>query len=311
MPSLKSLLRSLPEGFELTLADVGSAGGLKDRWKPVAPRVRALLFEPREPGSAVRESDGGRSYPVALAEQSGTRELRITSMANMSSLLEPNAALLGRFRKKGAHARVERRIAVQVEPLDALLRREGLAVDALKVDTQGSELQILQGAVSALEQSVVLAEVEVSFIQRYVGQAVAAELIAWMQARGFQLVELYRLKRYRALNSQGVGNVGTGGGHRAGQLAYADAIFVADEDLLARRWAALPPETVRHQLLALLLALLVYGKADIAASALDRHGELLDDASRAALHAALSRWHRAEYGPRGLHLVLDYLARKV
>ena len=48
MPRLKSLLPLLPESYSLTLADIGSAGGLKDRWKPVAARVNALMFEPRE-----------------------------------------------------------------------------------------------------------------------------------------------------------------------------------------------------------------------------------------------------------------------
>jgi FkbM family methyltransferase len=251
------------------------------------------------------------NFPVALADIAGTRELRITAMANMSSLLEPNAALLGRFRKKGAHARVERRVSVQVDSLDALLRREGLVADALKVDTQGSELQILQGAMQALECSVVLAEVEVSFIERYVGQALAADLMTWMQARGFQLIELYRLKRYRALNGLGVANVGTGAGHRAGQLAYGDAVFVAGDELLTRRWARVAPEVARHQLLALLLSLLVYGKVDIAAAAFERHQQLLGPLLGAAIGKWLSRWRRAQYGRGSLHLLLDYLARKV
>jgi len=310
MPRLKTLLSALPADFTLTLADIGSAGGLKDRWLPAAPRVRALLFEPRDAGEVSRS---GRvvNFPVALADAAGTRELRITAMANMSSLLEPNAALLGRYRKKGAHARVERRIGVEVEPLDALLHREGLVVDALKVDTQGSELQILQGSMQALERSVVLAEVEVSFIERYVGQALAADLMTWMQARGFQLVELYRLKRYRALNALGVANVGTGAGHRAGQLAYGDAVFVAGDELLQRRWTSVAPEIARHQLLALLLSLLVYGKVDIATATFESHRHLLEAPLRKSLGDWLPRWRRTQYGRGALHLLMDYLARKV
>jgi FkbM family methyltransferase len=310
MPRLKTLLTALPPEFTLTLADVGSAGGLKDRWLPAASRVRALLFEPRDV-DAVTASGREVSFPVALAESAGTRELRITAMANMSSLLEPNARLLGSFRKKGAHAKVERRVSVQVQPLDALLAREGQIVDALKIDTQGSELQILQGAAGALADSVVLAEVEVSFIERYLGQALAADLITWMQARGFRLIELYRLKRYRVLNSLGVANVGTGAGHRAGQLAYGDAVFMAGDELLERRWSALSPEVVRHQLLALLVSLLVYGKVDIAAATFERHRQLLPEKLRNALGDWLPRWRRTQYGRGALHLLMDYLARKV
>jgi len=311
MPSLTSLLPVLPESYSLTLADVGSAGGLKDRWKPVASRVNALLFEPREDGGAAEQSGRNRIFPVALGAAPGRAELNITAMANMSSMLRPNASLLGRFRKKGAHAEVTSQQVVAVDTLDALLERERLQVDALKVDTQGSELEILQGAARALENSVVLAEVEISFIERYEGQATAPTLIAWMQARGFQLIEIYRPKRYRHLNSLGVGNVGTGAGHRAGQLAYADAIFMVGEPLFARRLALLPRDEAVHQVLSALMALMVYGKADTAAALFDQHHALLDPPLAAALRRWLGRWHRAEYGRRGLHLVLDYLARKV
>lgn len=311
MPSLKSLLRALPPQFAVTLADVGSAGGLKDRWQPAASRVHALLFEPRDAGAPVQVEGANRIFPVALADSAGARELHITAMANMSSLLEPNAGLLGRFRKKGPDARVTRRVQIPVDTLDALLQREGLAVDALKVDTQGSELSILQGATRALADSVVLAEVEISFIERYVGQALAHEVMEWMHSRGFELVEIYRLKRYRWLNSLEVGNVGIGGGHRAGQLAYGDAVFVAGDALLQRRWSALDPASRSNQVLALLISLLVYGKADTAAAKFDTYGSLLEPVPREAMHAWLRRWRRAEYGRRGVHIVMDYLARKI
>jgi FkbM family methyltransferase len=311
MASLKSLLRVLPPEFSLTLADVGSAGGLKDRWHPVASRVNALLFEPREAGGESRQSGRNRIYPFALGEVAGSVELNITAMANMSSMLQPNAKLFERFRKKGPHARITGRQTVAVEQMDTLLQQQGLQADALKVDTQGSELQILKGATAALEQSVVLAEVEISFIERYLGQATAAELIGWMQSRGFQLIEIYRLKRYRFINSPGIGNVGIGAGHRAGQLAYGDAVFVVGDELFASRLTKLPPAAGARQLLALIVSLLVYGKIDIAAASFDRHQALLDQPLRESLRAWLSGWGRAEYGRGGLHLVMDFLARKV
>jgi FkbM family methyltransferase len=311
MPNLKSLTQSLPQDFQLTLADVGSAGGLKIRWQPVASRLRALLFDPRDDGSQVIVSGRNRSYPVALAEGPGTRELRITAIPILSSLLEPGTELLTLFRKKGDQGRVERRVSVQVEALDTLLKQDGIAVDAMKIDTQGTELEILKGATRALESSVLMVEAEMSFFERYIGQAVAAEVLAWMHARGFRLIEFYRPKRYIRLNSFGIGNVGIGAGHRAGQLGHGDAIFVATDELLARRWANLPPETVSHQVLALLVLLLVYGKVDVAAATFDRHQELLEASTRENLRKWLARWHRAEYRTRGWHAVADYFARRV
>ena len=55
--TLAAFTRLLPAGFSMTLADVGSAGGLQDRWQPARPWIQAMLFEPRESG-AVRHEGG-------------------------------------------------------------------------------------------------------------------------------------------------------------------------------------------------------------------------------------------------------------
>jgi FkbM family methyltransferase len=311
MPNLKSLAQNLPPDFLLTLADVGSAGGLKDRWLPVASQLRGLLFDPRDAGSPVIETGRNRSYPVALSDGPGTRELRITAIPILSSLLEPGRELLTLYRKKGVQGKVERRVTVQVEALDTLLKRDGTSVDVMKVDTQGTELEILKGSTAALESSVLMVEAEMSFFERYIGQAVAADLLSWMHARGFLLIEFSRPKRYIRLNSFGIGNVGIGSGSRAGQLGHGDAVFVAGDELLARRWASLPAETVRHQALALIVLLLMYGKVDIAAAMFDSHHQRLDEVTSGKLRKWFARWHRAEYRTRGWHAVADWFAKKV
>ena len=52
--TLKPVLRACPADFEIVLADIGSAGGLKDRWAPARPVVSAMLFEPRDGGEPRR-----------------------------------------------------------------------------------------------------------------------------------------------------------------------------------------------------------------------------------------------------------------
>ena len=309
MPKLKSLIKALPQDFVLTLADVGSAGGLKSRWEPLESRLRGLLFDPREGGSVV-EIGRNRSYPVALGERAEMRELRITAIPILSSLLEPSRELLTLYRKKGDQGTVRERVTVQLEALDTLMRRDGIQVDAMKIDTQGTELEILKGSVEALERSVLVVEAEMSLFERYRGQVVAPELMSWMLERGFQIIEFSRPKRYIRLNSFGIGNVGIGDGHRAGQLGHGDALFVATDAHLERRWKNLPHSIVQRQALALIVLLLVYGKVDIAAAMFDRHQQVLDAPVRSVLHAWLKRWRNAEFRTRGLHAIADYLARQ-
>ena len=121
----------------------------------------------------------------------------------MSSFLKPDADVFGRYRKKGADAKIVATEKVPVDRLDTLAKADGIRPDVIKVDTQGSEMLVLQGAEKSLS-TVLVAEIEVSFLRRYVGQPVFAEIEAWMTERDFELVELHKLKRYRAANSLGI-----------------------------------------------------------------------------------------------------------
>lgn len=312
--SVAAMLRMLPPGMELVLADVGSAGGLKSRWRDAAPVVRALLFDPREDASAPPIRKGREIYfPFGLGKAPGTARLNITELGNMSSMLLPNAELLKTFRKKGTHTAVTSTWDMPVDTLDNIAARETIQVDVLKVDTQGSELDILEGAQACLRNSVFLAEVEVSFLQRYLGQPLCHDITGYMAARGFELVDLYRLKRYRHLNRSRVGNVGMGAGQRAGRLAYGDAVFMLREDILMPRLAALPQPDAQGLALKVMLALMIYGKADTAARFFDLTAERIEADTRAKLGRYFKRLggNGALIGRRGLHLILDYLARQV
>ena len=286
---VRRLISALPPDFFLTFVDVGSAGGLHKRWRPFQPILSAILFEPREGGTASGSLGRGqsRTYPVALSDRAGEVELYITALANMSSFLEPDPDVFGRYRKKGADARVVATEMVPVERLDALAEADGFRPDVLKVDTQGSELLVLKGAENSLA-SVVVAEIEVSFFRRYVGQPVFAEIEAWMNERGFELVELHKLKRYRAANSLGIRQPLLGGAQRSGRVAYGDAIFMRSPDSILS--AARQDDGAT--LLKAIVALLAYGKADHSAALLDAGRDLLPKARYEAVREALSGMKR-------------------
>jgi FkbM family methyltransferase len=303
---MKKLLRACRPGFEIVLADVGSAGGLKGRWAPARPVVSAMLFEPRDGGEPRRE---GRDtlYPFALGPEPGRAALNLTALPNMSSTLQPHAELLGSFRKKGAHTAIVGTIEMPVDTLDAIAVREGRQVDAIKVDTQGSELGILEGAKNCLSGSILIAEIEVSFFERYRGQALFRDIEAFMTGLGFELIDLYRLKRYRRLNSSGIGNISLGGGQRAGRLAYGDAFFMLGEDRLLERIASGGEDVAMKAI----VSLLVYGKPDIAAALFDRSAERFDLKRREAVGAYLRAIGRQAVRRNSFHHVIDYLARNV
>lgn len=307
--SLARFLSRLSPDFEIVVADVGSAGGLAKRWAPAAEVVAPLLFDPRE-GGAERREGRARVFPVALAAGPGTAKLNLTALGNMSSTLAPNAALLARFRKKPAHTRLVGHAEMPADSLDNVARGAGVAVDVLKVDTQGSELEILRGAEASLRSSIFFAEVEVSFLERYRGQALFDGIVGHLRQRGFELIDLYRPKRYRHANSAGITNVSLGSGQRAGRLAYADAWFMLGEDAFAARMAELEPAAAAALAQKAMIVLLVYGKADMAARLYDIVADQLEPAVRDAWGRHLRGLARRAYGLQNLHHVVDFLARR-
>lgn len=277
------LIQALPRGFMLTLVDVGSAGGLNDRWQPFATILSSILFDPREPEAKGRFGRGEtRSYPVALGDRTGEAELFLTGLPNMSSFLRPDPNVFAQFVRKHADAAVTGTEMVPVERLDELAARDGFRPHVMKIDTQGSELMVLKGAEQAI-RSTLLAEVEVSFFRRYEGQPLFADIEAHMADRGFELIDLLNMKRYRSSNSLGIRNAGVRATDRSGRLAYADAIFLRrDKDILD---AAATDDGL--SLLRASIALVAYGKADMAASLLDRGRDLLPEGQADKVRQAL------------------------
>jgi FkbM family methyltransferase len=234
-----------------------------------------------------------RVYPVALSNQDGEAVLNITALPNMSSFLRPDPEVFGRYRKKDKDARIVGTENVPVKRLDALASADGFRPDVLKIDTQGSELMVLEGATGSL-RSVVLAEIEVSFFRRYIDQPVFADIEKWMSDRGFELIELYPLKRYRAANDIGAYRPITDGDQRSGRIAYGDAIFLRKEaDLLA-----MAANDGGMSLYRAAVALIAYGKTDHAAALLDRGALLLPAGQFDAAKNALKSLHRTRFFAR-------------
>jgi FkbM family methyltransferase len=113
-------------------------------------------------------------------------------------------------------------IAVEVERLDDVLpRHPTLSPNLLKVDVQGHELAVLDGAASAIRQMEVIV-LEVSLIR--IGPVpVFREVVEYMAARGFRLYDFLPMY-YRPLD---------------GALWQGDAFFVRnDSNLVASEaWA--------------------------------------------------------------------------
>jgi FkbM family methyltransferase len=304
---LSKLFATFPADFNLTIVDVGSIGGLHRRWKPLRAHLTTLNFDPLD---SDRGSERERFFPLLLGAADGQASLLVTRRGSMSSTLPPNRDFYSPFWSKPDDIEVVKTLSARSTTLDALAEAEGLWPDALKIDVQGGEGAVLQGSAQALDRSVLLAEVECSFAERYEGQKTIDQVMQFMRERGFALLDLRRLKRYRYRNVHQVADASLGRGMRAGRLAFCDAIFVLEPDRLWNRMSAAGDKSgeIGLRMIALTLA---YGKPDLAAAVFDRLADALPQNTRDALDDFFSSLAGDGGWVQQLHYDFDAWAQRV
>lgn len=216
------LFKHLTKSSSIMLVDVGARGGIHSRWELIRESIRVLGFEPDlEECKRLNEKFGKNHtyFPIALYDKSGTIELNVGQNPANSSIYLPNFPLWNRF-PNSYEIEVIRSIRVNCDTLDNILKTNDLQdVDFLKIDTQGSELQILQGASEILQKSIFGVDIEVEFSQLYENQPLFADVDIYLRDLGFSLfdINLARLKRKKYNNV-----------YSKGQVLWAHALYFKD-----------------------------------------------------------------------------------
>lgn len=294
--------------MQITLADIGSAGGIHKRWKRLPGHISAVLFDPLDQSTG---SPRDRYLPFAVADGPGRATLHVTKCVSMTSFLLPDRGLLNRFWDKPAHTEIVSSFEVPTDSLDRLMEANGITLDVLKVDVQGGEHAVLSGAGRVLREDLYFVELELSFMERYTGLRPFEEIVAMMGQHDFELIDIGRIKRYRHRNDCGVVNPRLGLGDRAGRIAFCDALFLKRQDVLSEQITSGRVSDRSDRPVKVILTLLAYGKADMAAWIFDQHGDQISPPIREALR----QWFESLGGRRfvmsGLHWMADLCASKV
>jgi len=197
-------------GEPLVLVDVGVRWGFEPRWEGLAPAARLIGFDADEDECDVlRRRHGGLAgaefVAAALSDRTGAATLHIAEEPASSSLLEPDAAAIGR-RRGMETMRETRRTEITTTTLAAWSGVAGVTrVDGLKLDVQGAELAVLHGA-GALLDGIRAIDLEVEFNPIYRGQPLFGDIDAYLRERGFALWRLGELTHYGLPDA---GNAGT------------------------------------------------------------------------------------------------------
>ncbi|CCG41380.1 FkbM family methyltransferase [Magnetospirillum molischianum] len=200
----------------LTMATVVDVGANRGQFSLLAralwPQATIHAFEPEVFAATTLErlmADDSRfhSFQLALGASHGFVPLFVSHRSDNSSLL-PAGELQLRYCRGAARARTDE---VALERLDSVLSASSVVAPALlKLDVQGGELAVLEGAEKIIDRfSHVL--VEVSFVPLYTGQPLAGAVDAWLNAHGFRLAGL-----------------GEPGRDAAGRAVQVDLLFVKE-----------------------------------------------------------------------------------
>jgi len=236
------------------LIDVGSSGGLHQRWKRFAPHIGNCGFEPNEEEfNKLAPTDDCLWINAGLAGASGKRELFLTRSYQNSSLLRPNFELINTLEWADHHEVISTCI-VDCSTLDDALAGYDIRPDFLKIDTQGTELEILRAGAKSLD-SIVCVEIEVEFVELYSGQSGFSDVDQFMRQQGFFLGDLSNI-----LHMKQRGRVHCGG--PKGRLISADALYFREHDRLPDGDST--REGFHHRISAQLIAYLAYGFVDLA-----------------------------------------------
>jgi FkbM family methyltransferase len=252
--------------------DAGARYGLHPTWAELRSLAEFHMFE-MDGEEAARlqrkyQSDPGITiYPIALYSRDATLRFRVSEHQALNSVFASNEGLLKQNDYMLREFAVTQERSVEARSVDSLFA--GKDVHFMKLDVEGAEFELLQGAKEKLATSVLGIRSEVLFAPIYEGAPLFGDLNHLLLAEGFELLNF---------DYSGAGNKSgrfTLPG-RYGKLLSSDAVWIVNSDRLFSARGERLAENVIRMALFLMLNNATDLAVDILTRAVMRAGVSLD-----------------------------------
>ncbi len=188
----------LPQEQPINILDIGAhKGRFIDAISKLYPLNKAFLFEPiPECYSYLKENfPGYEVFPYALSNSDGQIDFYVNKFLETSSLLQfRNISELSNI-----NTDVKEIVKVRKRILDDIPELINIPIDIIKIDVQGNEHLVLEGARETLKRTKYI-YTEISFKQLYVNSTNFFDLYSLLSSMDFNLHEVF--PGHRAQNGE-------------------------------------------------------------------------------------------------------------
>jgi FkbM family methyltransferase len=224
------------------VADIGARYGMHPSWNGFDAPMRYIAFEPDKEEAdrlrAIYTNTKIFSYEVletALDKQKGQRDFHLLKHRGLSSCLKPDLTSECFRHLKPGQAEIEKILKITTERSDDVFAQLGVVPDFLKVDTEGTEQDVIEGAEGLLAKGVLGIRSSCNFQPCFIGQRLFSESHDYLVKHGYILLNLdYHGYGYPRLGLFRKPDPIESEDHRYGILVAADAVWIRKPDQLGK-----------------------------------------------------------------------------
>ena len=184
---------------KLNCLDVGSRGGLPEHWKKFSNNLKIDAFDPdiKAEHGEYKYHNGVNWYSYGLARKTEKLDFYITSRPSGSSVFKPHYENMSKYSPKAYWTVKEKRNLEFLSLSDFLTKYKKKSPDLIKLDTQGSELDIIKSLKKNQIDEVLAIEIEVEFIEMYKNQPLFKDIDDFLKKNNFEIMDLRTHRSYR------------------------------------------------------------------------------------------------------------------
>lgn len=202
----------------LVVVDIGSRDGSCAELMTLSKYCEYVGFDADEESvnndsisPALAKWKKAKIYSNFIGTREGEEKFNLYVRKSESSLLEPSESYQVNFSRR---LRIESRIKVKSVILQDLLQQLKIFPDLIKLDTQGTEYEVIKSSQSVFANALMV-EVEAEFLEMYREQKLFPDVSQLLYNSGHQLLYLNRV----------FGNMDNKIVRTRGQLIFADMLF--------------------------------------------------------------------------------------